>query len=397
MATTFKTLTANDITNTRTVLHEAIPLTGTIASGTYADENIKTYSHGMFTSVFDYPYLSSSANHIFDIATGYSDNSGLSGTYGGDQESKKINIYTQMAQVLMGYDVNGAVQDFDMDGNLVTSPAGTNGSEGSGKMREVFFINFARLLGKDEIKKGSFEIALVTGGLPSAFGASDPYFANGQDDNGGTAGPVLTLGDYSATSSYFVNSPAGEYGLLYSGSREPNPGSAFGIVFYQAAIAVVSASVWGNPIGGGPWTGADPGQDGPSACGPFMTGLSPTGVGTVSGSWISLMTSSATLDQINNAQRNRIKNISFNNTVELNSTIYFCRVAHNEFNYSSNPTYLDSSKLRVKNSTSDQPVSYITTVGLYSSDNELLAVAKLSEPLKKDPNTELTLRVRLDY
>ena len=128
-----------------------------------------------------------------------------------------------------------------------------------------------------------------------------------------------------------------------------------------------------------------------------MTGLSPTGVGTVSGSWISLMTSSATLDQINNAQRNRIKNISFNNTVELNSTIYFCRVAHNEFNYSSNPTYLDSSKLRVKNSTSDQPVSYITTVGLYSSDNELLAVAKLSEPLKKDPNTELTLRVRLDY
>jgi|3_EtaG_2_1085321.scaffolds.fasta_scaffold01382_4 hypothetical protein len=397
MATTFKTLTANDITNTRTVLHEAIPLTGTISSGTYADENIKTYSHGMFTSVFDYPYLSSSANHIFDLATGYSDNSGLSGTYGGDQESKKINIYTQMAQVLMGYDVNGAVQDFDMDGNLVTSPAGTNGSEGSGKMREVFFINFARLLGKDEIKKGSFELALVTGGLPSAFGASAPYYANGLADNGGTLGPVLTLGDYSATSSYFVNSPAGEYGLLYSGSREPNPGSAFGIVFYQAAIAVVSASVWGNPIGGGPWTGADPGQDGPSACGPFMTGLSPTGVGTVSGSWISLMTSSATLDQINNAQRNRIKNISFNNTVELNSTIYFCRVAHNEFNYSANPTYLNSSKIRVKNSTSDQPVSYITTVGLYSSDNELLAVAKLSEPLKKDPNTELTLRVRLDY
>ena len=45
----------------------------------------------------------------------------------------------------------------------------------------------------------------------------------------------------------------------------------------------------------------------------------------------------------------------------------------------------------------DQPVSYVTTVGLYSADNELLAVAKLSEPLKKTPDTELTLRVRLDY
>ena len=95
--------------------------------------------------------------------------------------------------------------------------------------------------------------------------------------------------------------------------------------------------------------------------------------------------------------RNRIQNISFNNTVELNSSIYFCRANNNEFNYSSNPTYLNSSEIRVKNTTSDNPVAYITTVGLYSSDNELLAVAKLSEPLKKDPNTELTIRVRLDY
>ena len=69
-----------------------------------------------------------------------------------------------------------------------------------------------------------------------------------------------------------------------------------------------------------------------------------------------------------------------------------------EWYYSSNPTYVDStSQIRVKNSSLDQPVSYITTVGLYSPDNELLAVAKVSEPLKKTPDTELTLRVRLDY
>jgi hypothetical protein len=53
--------------------------------------------------------------------------------------------------------------------------------------------------------------------------------------------------------------------------------------------------------------------------------------------------------------------------------------------------------LVVKNNVSDLPITYITTVGLYSPDNELLAVAKLSEPIRKDPNTELTLRVRLDY
>ena len=110
------------------------------------------------------------------------------------------------------------------------------------------------------------------------------------------------------------------------------------------------------------------------------------------------MATASSISTFGNTIRNRISNISFNNTVELNSTVYFCRVNHNEFNYSSNPTYLSSSgQLRVKNASSDTPVAYITTVGLYSSDNELLAVAKLSEPLKKDPNTELTIRVRLDY
>ena len=91
------------------------------------------------------------------------------------------------------------------------------------------------------------------------------------------------------------------------------------------------------------------------------------------------------------------QNDFFNNTTELNSTIYFCRINNNEFNYSSNPTYLSGSRINVKQTRDDNPVSYITTVGLYSADNELLAVAKVSEPLKKDPSNEMTLRVRLDY
>ena len=53
--------TTKDVTTTRTLLHESIPLTGTIVSGTYGtfpDEgNIKNYTHGQFQSVYDYPYL----------------------------------------------------------------------------------------------------------------------------------------------------------------------------------------------------------------------------------------------------------------------------------------------------------------------------------------------------
>ena len=67
----FEVIKSDDVTTTRTLLHEAIPLTGTILSGTYEDENIKNFTHGMFQSVYDYPYLSSSANHIFDITACY--------------------------------------------------------------------------------------------------------------------------------------------------------------------------------------------------------------------------------------------------------------------------------------------------------------------------------------
>ena len=58
---------------------------------------------------------------------------------------------------------------------------------------------------------------------------------------------------------------------------------------------------------------------------------------------------------------------------------------------------MTGSKIKVKNLASDNPVAYITTVGLYNGANELMAVAKLSEPLKKSVDNELTIRVRLDY
>jgi uncharacterized radical SAM superfamily Fe-S cluster-containing enzyme len=333
MATTFKNISTNDVVSTRTLLNEAIPLTGTLFSGTYSDANIKYYSHGMFQSVYDYPYLSSSANHIVDVTMGYPASSGLSSSIS-SQNSKKINIYNQMAQMLVGFDTTGSIMKFDQDGNI---------AGGGTKLTEVFFLNFSRLLTKDEIKKGSFSITLGTGSYLNPFSAT----------------PTFT--DSGAENDYRINSPAGEYGILYNSSL-----TASGLVYYQAGIAVITASVFAPPS-------------------------------FTSGTTLNNTLKLKTIDQNGDALRARIQNISFNNTTELNSTIYFCRASHNEFNYSSNPTYLSSSKMVVKNVSTDVPVSYITTVGLYSADNELLAVAKTSEPLKKDPTNELTLRVRLDY
>ena len=103
MATTFKSLRSKDVVSTRTMLHEAIPITGTIVSGTYNDLNIKNFSHGIFQSVYDYPYLSSSANHIFDLTLGYANGSAISSS-ANVQNPKKDNIYNEMAQILMGFE-----------------------------------------------------------------------------------------------------------------------------------------------------------------------------------------------------------------------------------------------------------------------------------------------------
>ncbi len=403
--TFFKTFTSSDRTTTRTLLHEAIPITGTLVSGTYnaaadsdlheREANIKTYSHGMFQSVFDYPHLSSSANHIFDITHGFSADSHLSRS-AGNQVAKKINIYNQMAQVLMGYDTEGNIRKFDQDGDL---------ADGT-KMSSVIFLNFSRLLVKDEIKKGSFSMDFNVG---SEF-ANEAVSASNHLQQF-----KVRIDDSGAENSYKVNSPAGEYGILSGSNLKGSPFAtnapvgqthdAVGLIFYQAGIVALTASLF---MGTGSALSANQDSDAWLHTPGLMSGLnvqmidkdmfSDAGNVQQPTTNINAVSVSGTINQLADGIRHRIENISFNNTTELNSAIYFCRANHNEFNYSSNPTFLTGSKIRVKgNDLTAPPKSYVTTVGLYSADNELLAVAKVSEPLRKDPTNELTLRVRLDY
>ena len=279
-----------------------------------------------------------------------------------------------MAQVLMGYDETGSVRLFDEDGDIIA---------GGTKLRECYFINFSRILTKDEIKKGTFEMELDT----------TDAFAHG----GASFAERIKITDFSGSDGYFVNSPAGEYGVLYATASAGFSGAGIlradqrfpvGLLFYQAGVAVLSGSIFGDQNDGGILN---------NAVGTVT--LSPASAVATGFDTITASTNDVMADNL----RNRLYNLQFNNTTELNSTIYFCRVNNSEFNYSANPTYLSTSsggpsEIVVKDgSVSTDPHSYITTVGLYSADNELLAVAKVSEPLKKDPSNELTLRVRLDY
>ena len=280
-----------------------------------------------------------------------------------------------MAQVLVGYDKTGSIMQFDADGDFVA---------GGRKINDAIFLNFSRLLTKDEIKKESFEMTIGV-----------------DDDNTTPFAKRLIIFDMSASNEYRVNSPAGEYGILYATSsaggsnllnvnyfgydsaRQVIP---CGLIYYQAGVAVLTSSLFLKDDSSAANFGIssetnDIDMDDLTVGDQTFTTLLTTGEITASA----------------DAIRHRMFNLQFNNTTELNSTIYFCRANHNEFNYSANPTYLSGSKIRVKSETTDVPVSYITTVGLYNDRRELLAVAKLSEPLKKTPDSEFTLRVRLDY
>lgn len=368
---------SSDIAIVPHTLHESIPFTGSIASGTYSysnpcagvyavpeiDNNIQNPTSGMYQSVYDYPFLSSSANHAFDIGMGFSPNSWASASVPTDsanpQQAKKINHYNYQAIQLAGFNANGTIKEFR-----------TGGDDNGAPMRELFTVNFARLLVKDEIQKASFSCTVLTGGVSTTCSPTHP----------------LLLQDLGADTNFRVNSPAGEYGLLYTSSAAQTAGAAHsnGMIYYQAGIMVLSASVFDFPSG----SNAAPGYFGEGASvNPRFDNINDA----LTGSWI---TASC------NGFRNRLNNVSFNNTTFLNSTVYNCRLGSRNL-MSSNPTWYSSSfgasQIYVKDTDPNAPATtYITSIGLYNSANELMAVAKISPPIQKQEN-EVLLKVMLNF
>lgn len=82
----------------------------------------------------------------------------------------------------------------------------------------------------------------------------------------------------------------------------------------------------------------------------------------------------------------------------ISSTHYFVRLGNREFNYSNNPTYYNQTTGVISQEAfRNKPTTYMTTIGLYNDRNELVAVAKVSKPVKKSTDKEALIRVRLDY
>lgn len=82
---------------------------------------------------------------------------------------------------------------------------------------------------------------------------------------------------------------------------------------------------------------------------------------------------------------------------KVTSQYYFTRAKNNEFNYTTNPSFIDNNGNLNFTSMVDNPKTFITTIGLYNDSNDLVAVAKVSQPVAKDFSKEALIRVKLDY
>ena len=94
----------------------------------------------------------------------------------------------------------------------------------------------------------------------------------------------------------------------------------------------------------------------------------------------------------------RSANFQLNSQETVSSDYIFVRVNNAEYNYSTNPTFTSGSSGAVLYDTMIySPQTFVTTVGLYNNNSELLAVAKMSQALVKDFTKEALIRVKLDW
>ena len=360
MATKFSTNVKE--TFTLDYVKEQISVTGSVISGTYpepgvAGSNIKDATTGMFQSVYDYPHLSQSAQVAFDITYGVRTGgefaaSVVSGTARDTQA--KFNIYDQMAALMLGYDQTGSVRVFDVSGNFDSVNA-------SSVMDAPVFINLSRLVTKDELQKGTFELKIDASAWADPQGFST----------------LTTITDSGSTDV--------ENGLRIL--KETTSNTNVGILDRYRGIAAIqlSSSVVSSLI-----------DD--STVNFFVSG-------TAARSWdFEESIHSGTIVELATALRHRIYNLEINNVTQLNTALYTVTANPSDFNYSSNPSYVDSEgKIRVKKTQTGelQPslpaYAYVTGIGLYAADGELLAVAKLSKPVKKDASAPLQVGVKLTY
>tara|TARA_R110001599_G_scaffold54173_1_gene150694 strand:+ start:63 stop:1109 length:1047 start_codon:yes stop_codon:yes gene_type:complete len=322
----------------------------TVSSGMWADGagNITSFftSSTQSGSSADYyldvysanPQSDSTAKPQFSVAYGHFNGSGSLGAVGIDGNRASAAIYRQLANTLLG----------PTEEKFTFAGSGANITP-----KYVYAISIARQQLREKMDPGNWEIHI------SGSGSNRFKFI---DDSGATTNPTVNQGGRVfnivsgsiASGTAVTHTPAtsqgsGAYGLFY-----PDLGI---LVFNGPALnasASLSTDVTSNKAGGN-----------------VVEFYEDIKVGSYF-----------------QARREEV----------ITSQHYFCRVPNKEFNFSANPTFTSGSNGDFTvSSFFKNPKTFVTQIGLYNDNNELLAIAKLSKPLEKSYSKEAIIKVKLDF
>jgi hypothetical protein len=397
---TFKEITAADIKTSRSVLNQLVDVIQNDISGTNTRKTYQVFVTGgvgpgvtssLFQTVFDQDYTLQTANEVLDLTVGIFSGSltVASCSTGVDSAGKllfpsqtlmmreKINIYRQYAQTLLG----------DAD-NQFTAPFTSTSTSTSNNIDEALFINIKRLFARDRLKPQTFAMQFYMTGVVDGTTSGQPNYSN-VDRTSTTGSAIFT--DAGKTTQFGFGGQVGDIAL------STNSDYVLGNIFYDQGIIVLDAK---KIISGSQHVSGT------------ISALSTTGntvIGKASGNpdakFIPDFMVSGSIDDIVNhfascrMSSGSLTAMTFQNNTNINSTLVFCRATADEFNYSANPTFTDDNGnlVVIDDPTTDRTFSYITTVGLYDANDNLLAVAKMSRPIEKNDEKDLTFRVRLDF
>lgn len=394
----------SDIKTSRSYLSQLVDVLQEDISGSTSRRKAQTFVTGgigpgvtssLFQTIYDQDFTIQTANAVMDMTVGLFPDGATVATsqVGTDAASKelfpssslmmreKMDVYRQFASSLLGDSTLPFTAPFDS-------------STVSDEIDVALFLCFKRLFARDQIKRETFAMR---------FYQTASVIANPTNT---TQVPNLFIPSTSGSAIYTDIGAATNKLTAFGGNvgnivDSADTSKTVGVMFYDRGIAVLDLAkiTSGSQFVSGAIDAMHP---------LGRTVLGGTGTETSQKSkFIPDFIVSASIDNIvDHIAGCRMGSgsataITFQNITNINSTLVFCRAQADEFNYSSNPTYTDTDNrikvIDIGQEDVQQAFSFITAVGMYDANDNLLAVAKTSRPLEKSSERDITLRVRMDF
>ena len=299
-----------------------------------------------YYEIFDGISTNSTSEAQFSVTYGH--NAG-SGSLGQNEDSPSNAIYSQYAQILL------PDQQRTFTFNDVSS-------------EQIYAININRARIKDRLDPGNFQLNLA-----ELSGSAELIYNTGSNLAVSSSNKIIKLIDDSGDTQQAATQIGRTYNLV-SGSilnGVYSPKTYYGQVFPEQGVVILNADTMDTALSFGSVTASNTNGD----------------------NAFKLLTSISGAAAINSDY-----GFAARNEERVQSTYYFVRAKNGEYNFSNNPSFVTGSNGAFRQPTfANNPKSYITTVGLYSSAQELLAVAKLSQPILKSFSNEVLVKVKLDF